>query len=216
VLSRVVKTVSYRRSLFLQDQDAVVRTIANEHGVGTPAAQSASVDRKSMASSSGSAAGGGDEDDSEKENDGIGGAAAHFSFIITRPTVLLNDGPATKKLSASKSVRQLFRFEIHNDLYVHPLTHMQSSSIHRLLAWTSFANLTTTERSNRVHSQSPTRNLPNSPSMRSSTREFTTPAPTSFPRATGTTCTVLNADVFGMATKSWSQSECKLPLAAIY
>jgi len=39
------------------------------------------------------------DNEEDKEN------AVAFSFIVTRPTVLLKDGPSTKKLSASKSVR---------------------------------------------------------------------------------------------------------------
>jgi hypothetical protein len=113
----VLKAVAYRRNQFLQDQDAVIRQIAMEHGLVT--AKSTSVakadkendndanddnndendpdnyhdDRKEQADD-------GDDDNVDKET-----PSAHFSFIVTRATVLLKDGPSTKKLAASKSVR---------------------------------------------------------------------------------------------------------------
>lgn len=39
----------------------------------------------------------------EEEEDHSGDKRPHFSFIITRPTVLLRDGPSSRKLAPSRS-----------------------------------------------------------------------------------------------------------------
>lgn len=76
MLSKVIKTVAQRRIAFLQDQDATIHRIGVEHGIRTY----------------------------NDENRSVNMAPPHFRFIVTRPSVLLQDGPSSKKLAASKSV----------------------------------------------------------------------------------------------------------------
>ena len=76
IMSKVIKTVAHRRNTFLQDQDAVIDRIGIEHGL-----------RKYS-----------------DENRSLNMAPPHFRFIVTRPSVLLQNGPSSKKLAASKSV----------------------------------------------------------------------------------------------------------------
>jgi hypothetical protein len=88
MLSKVLKAVAQRRNLFLRDQDAVVRKIASEHKLLRSSRQ---------------------QQQHKDETDGCSttmtaAAIPHFAFVVTRPTVLLQDGPSSKKLSASKSV----------------------------------------------------------------------------------------------------------------
>lgn len=78
MLSKVLKAVAQRRNFFLRDQDAVVRKIASEHMLRN-------------------------RQQHNKNEDG-NTTTPHFAFVVTRPTVLLQDGPSSKKLSASKSV----------------------------------------------------------------------------------------------------------------
>uniref|UniRef100_A0A7S3L7I7 NAD(P)-binding domain-containing protein n=1 Tax=Amphora coffeiformis TaxID=265554 RepID=A0A7S3L7I7_9STRA len=75
VMSKLIKSVAHRRNSFLQDQDAAIDRIGIEHGL-----------RKY-----------------NDENRSVSMAPPHFRFIVTRPSVLLQDGPSSKKLAASKS-----------------------------------------------------------------------------------------------------------------
>ena len=78
VFSKVVKTTTRRRDQFMLDLDAVMKRIATEHGLRTSTNNN-------------------DENQNPK--------APHFSFLVTRPTILLQNGPGCKRLFASKSVR---------------------------------------------------------------------------------------------------------------
>jgi hypothetical protein len=86
IMAKVLKTVAqFKSSPFLKDQDAALKQIAVENGL--------------VASSTSSIAGS-TPNSEEKENE-----APKFAFIVTRPPALLRDGPSTRKLSASRSVR---------------------------------------------------------------------------------------------------------------
>jgi hypothetical protein len=76
ILSKVIKTMAQRRGPFLQDQDAAIHRIGMEHGLCT----------------------------FNDENGSVYLSPPHFQFIVTRPSVLLQDGPSIRKLAASKSV----------------------------------------------------------------------------------------------------------------
>lgn len=81
MFSQFVKTLNRKRSLFLQDQDAVIHFIDSQH-------------RTKQRNSSNSSSDGQENPPARR---------ALFSYIVTRPGVL-RDGPSTKKLAASKSV----------------------------------------------------------------------------------------------------------------
>ena len=68
--------MAQRRSAFLRDQDDVIDRIGIEHGLRHHNEENRSVDFK----------------------------PPHFRFIVTRPSILLQDGPSSRKLAASKSV----------------------------------------------------------------------------------------------------------------
>lgn len=76
IMSKVIKSVAHRRSAGVQDQDAAIHRIGMEHGLRR----------------------------FNDENRSVNLAPPHFRFIVSRPSVLLQDGPSSKKLSASKSV----------------------------------------------------------------------------------------------------------------
>ena len=85
----------HRRSascLTVEDQDAVVQEISMQHR-GRHNAKKALKNNE-------------DHDNDTKENsaDDVEHRAS-FSYIITRPTAFLKDGPSVKKVAASKSVR---------------------------------------------------------------------------------------------------------------
>ena len=103
IFSKVLKTASAVRgaaanimpghrhsatSFSLEDQDALVQEIALHHR-GRRSATKPPMD----------------DGDDTKENSKEDEQRASFSYIITRPTAFLKDGPSTKKVSASKSVR---------------------------------------------------------------------------------------------------------------
>ena len=82
VMAKVLKTVAQiKQSPFLKDQDAALHHIAVSHGLKKTA---------------------GPDPNGAKENQ-----QPNFSFIITRPTVLVRDGPSSRKLAASRSVSAL-------------------------------------------------------------------------------------------------------------
>lgn len=80
LFSKVVKKINRKRSAYLQDVDAAIQWIHSQH------------DRKKKA-------------DEVKEQDRKVRLPL-FPYIVTRPGVL-REGPSTKKLAASKSVRSL-------------------------------------------------------------------------------------------------------------
>lgn len=86
------------------DQDAVVREVVWHHR-----------GRRSITSTAQPLTNRGDDDTNSKENnvedddDAADHVLAAFSYIVTRPTAFLKDGPSVKKVSASKSVRSLAR-----------------------------------------------------------------------------------------------------------
>lgn len=106
IFSKVLKAVSAVRgaasnilpgprhsvnSLVLGDQDAVVHEIAFHHrriAMKPPPTK--------------------DEDVQENPTEDVD--KAHFSYIITRPTAFLKDGPSTRTVSASKSVSRYLRY----------------------------------------------------------------------------------------------------------
>jgi len=96
IFSRVLKTAAYRRGLYLRDQDKVIQTVAREHRVGSGRARKdddgAEID-----------VGNDDGKENAAENPSPPPPPPHFSFVVTRPSVFLSEGPASKKLSASKS-----------------------------------------------------------------------------------------------------------------
>jgi hypothetical protein len=97
-LSKVLKAVAQRRNLFLRDQDAVVRKIASEHKLLRSSSRQKQQQQQHK--------GGGEAQDgcSAASTTMTATTTPHFAFVVTRPTVLLQDGPSSKKLSASKSV----------------------------------------------------------------------------------------------------------------
>jgi hypothetical protein len=107
IFSKVLKAVAHRRNHFLRDQDAVIRQIAIEHGLASAVTTTkGKADRENGKNKNHR----NDNDGSdEEEEDGkeTPSTPANFSFIVTRATVLLKDGPSTKTLLASKSVRTL-------------------------------------------------------------------------------------------------------------
>lgn len=83
-------------SLGVKDQEAVVQEIALHHRTRRSNVEKVAADDDE------------EDDDDGKENsvaDDTVEQQARFAYIITRPTAFLTDGPSTKKVSASKSVR---------------------------------------------------------------------------------------------------------------
>ncbi|KAL7566653.1 hypothetical protein ACA910_017719 [Epithemia clementina (nom. ined.)] len=76
VFSKLVKTTTRRRDQFMIDLDAVMKRIAVEHGMRP---------RQNV------------------ENQDPNPEQPNFSFVVTRPTILLQNGPGCKRLFASKS-----------------------------------------------------------------------------------------------------------------
>jgi hypothetical protein len=103
IFSKVLKTFAHRRNHFLRDQDAVVRLVARQHGL---LASAATVEKENDADTNKDDK---DEHDQDNDDDDKEPTTADFSFIVTRATVLLKDGPPSKKLAASKSVRSIYR-----------------------------------------------------------------------------------------------------------
>jgi hypothetical protein len=107
-----LKAVAHRRNHFLRDQDAVIRQIAVEHGLASATTSKTTTmtktdksDKENDNDPQNDKDGDGSDDDDEENKDGKETPSANFSFIVTRATVLLKDGPSTKTLAASKSVR---------------------------------------------------------------------------------------------------------------
>lgn len=125
---------SSNMDLLVKDHDAAIQEIARHHHRTSPATssvpppppppgkknakrqstRSTGVASDTSSSRSRSSSSFDDNDDDEdvswKENttnEDEEFVRAHFSYIITRPTALLKDGPSTKKVAASKSVRFL-------------------------------------------------------------------------------------------------------------
>jgi hypothetical protein len=131
VLSQIIKTVAQCRSTrttsFLQDQDDVMRIIASNHhhqqyynyqsseignmSESTPTTKNTKALTKVNIT-------GKDDYDEEQENMSHDCnddkppmkptpqlVPTRFSYIVTRPTVSIKDGPSSKKLTATKSVR---------------------------------------------------------------------------------------------------------------
>ena len=113
LFSKVLKAVAHRRNHFLQDQDAVIRQIAVEHGLASATLSSKEKADKSDKENGNDAKDNIDDGDGSEDEENEDGKEtpsmppANFSFIVTRATVLLKDGPSTKTLAASKSVRVL-------------------------------------------------------------------------------------------------------------
>jgi NmrA-like family len=86
VLSKLVKVLAHAtgRTLQLTDHDGVMEYLAMEHGRYAANKRNPEV-RKSQPT------------DSSPRH-------PHFHYLVTRPTVLVKDGPASKRLCASKSV----------------------------------------------------------------------------------------------------------------
>ena len=101
VLSKFVKSTTRRRDQFMLDLDSVMKRIAEEHGL-RPCKSNQSKDVDQL--------------------------RPHFSFVVTRPTILLQNGPGCKRLFASKSVSptpmNLFASneQAHSLIYFHPCT----------------------------------------------------------------------------------------------
>jgi hypothetical protein len=124
MLSKVLKAVAHRRNHFLRDQDAVIRQIAIEHGLASAVATSSSSSpskkekENDKNNKDADAKDDDDDDDGSDEEDNEDGKetpslpSANFSFIVTRATVLLKDGPSTKTLAASKSVRIVLYYHV--------------------------------------------------------------------------------------------------------
>ena len=97
IMSKVLKKVAQlQQSPFLKDQDNALQHMAIAHGLRKP---KPSGNVKGKSSKSGKAQ---STDPSDKELQPIE-SPPHFDFIITRPTILLRDGPSTRNLSASRS-----------------------------------------------------------------------------------------------------------------
>ena len=93
---------SGERSLALQDQDAVVQEIARQHRRR----------RRNRGNKENTTKGciiDGTNDNAKKQDAGdlleLPLERPHFAYILTRPTTLLKDGPSTRTVSASRSVR---------------------------------------------------------------------------------------------------------------
>ena len=95
------------RSLALQDQDAVVQEIARQHRrrrrnrgnkENSTTSKLSSIDAKN------------DDDKNQTASDPqqVPLERPHFAYILTRPTTLLKDGPSTRTVAASRSVRARF------------------------------------------------------------------------------------------------------------
>jgi len=95
VLSKVVKKTTRRGDRFVQDLDSAMKKIAVEHCL-----RPASTKNKNKAAA-----------ETEKDKEDVKSQEAtqeatnppHFAFLVTRPTVLLQNGPGCKRLFASKS-----------------------------------------------------------------------------------------------------------------
>lgn len=129
LLSKVVKRAARRRCAFTKDQDAVVRYIAAQHGLRQPK-QSNPIIGPEKRSSVGQRSIKADDQSSVTRTDCCDDALPpHFSFIVTRPTILLKDGPPSKTLSASKSQPGLFPVA-HVDLAEFTLTALQNEKLY--------------------------------------------------------------------------------------
>jgi hypothetical protein len=94
VLSKVVKVLAHAtgRTLQLTDHDGVMQYLAMEHGRHSAKLRLAG-DRYN-----------GKPEGQKGSSPDPSPRPPHFHYLVTRPTVLVKDGPASKRLCASKSV----------------------------------------------------------------------------------------------------------------
>jgi hypothetical protein len=100
VMSKVVKTLAHAtgRTLQLTDNDGAMALVAREHqppGSGKCRAAKKGNENKSAAANRGPSA----------LSSSPAPQAPRFHFMVIRPTLLIKDGPSSKRLRASKSVR---------------------------------------------------------------------------------------------------------------
>lgn len=116
ILAKVLKKVAQiQQSPFLKDQDAALHEIAMAHGLVSSTVTKKKKTKKGKENTSASSSA--TDDPAETATKAV--PPPNFSFIVTRPTVLLRDGPSSRKLSASRSVRAIEYYRLIS--IVHPL-----------------------------------------------------------------------------------------------
>lgn len=98
---------SGERSLALQDQDAAVQEIARQHRRRRGRQRGNKENGISSSSSGGGKTNNTKNDSNPQQQPQPPLERPHFAYILTRPTTLLKEGPSTRTVAASRSVRVL-------------------------------------------------------------------------------------------------------------
>jgi hypothetical protein len=91
-----LKETIHRGNHCLRDQDAVIQFLASQHGKSKSKSNESDHPSSIIAS------------DKENCRRNSRSHKLPFSFVVTRPTIMIKDGPSRKKLAASKSQPGVF------------------------------------------------------------------------------------------------------------